>query len=139
MGKQLFQYATGGIALIDDASSASAAIVGSLSWNVARGVTNTVIVGTLPANARIVAIFVTTPVVSNAVTTATVSIGLAGGSATAFTAAQDIKTAVGNFSQTPTAGWVAATTSQSITSTYTETGGASTLGNSTVNVLYCTL
>jgi hypothetical protein len=45
------------------------------------------------------------PVVSNAATTATVSVGLSGGSATQFSAAQDVKTAIGNFSQAATANW----------------------------------
>lgn len=139
MGQNINQSAGGGIRVIDDASSAVGSLVQSLSWNVARGATNTVTVGALPANARIIGIFITVPVASNAVTTATVSVGLAGGSATYFTAAQDVKTAIGNFSQAATAGWVPATTSQSISSTYTETGGASTAGSFTVNVLYCVL
>lgn len=139
MGQQLNQSAAGGARLIDDASSAVGSIVQSLSWNVARGATNTVTVGALPANARIIAIFVENPVVSNAATTATVSVGLTGGSATYFTAAQDVKSAVGNFSQAATANWVPATTSQSISCTYTETGAASTAGTHLVNVLYCVL
>lgn len=139
MGKQLVQTGTGGLAVIDDASSAVGSNVVALSWNVNRAPTNTAIVGTIPANARIVSIFVTNPIVSNAVTTANVSVGLSGGSATYFTAAQDVKTAVGNFSQAATANWVPATTSQTVTCTYTETGGASSAGSHYVHLTYCVL
>lgn len=139
MGKQWVQTATGGVAVVDDASSAVGSDVMTLTWNVNRAPTNTATVGVIPANARIMSIFVTNPVVSNAVTTATVSVGLAGGSATFFSAAQDVKSAVGNFSQAATANWVPATTPQSVSCTYTETGGASTTGNHYVHVTYCVL
>jgi uncharacterized protein YcnI len=108
----------------------------SLFADVARGATNTVTIGALPANARIIAIQVQVPVVSNAATTATVSVGLAGGSATYFSAAQDVKAAIGNFSQAATAGWAIAATSQSVSVTYTETGTASTTGKFSVAVSY---
>lgn len=136
MAKELVQTGTGGIAFVDDASSAKGAVVMALGWDVARGATNTVAVGTLPANARITSIFVSVPVVSNAATTATVSVGLSGGSATYFTAAQDVKGAIGNFSQAATAGWAPSTTSQVVTCTYTETGTASTAGTFYVTVNY---
>lgn len=136
MSYSLIQSATGGVFLRDEVSSAVGSLTMALGWNVARGATNTVTVGTLPANAQIIAIFVHVPVVSNAATTATVSVGLAGGSATAFTAAQDVKTAIGNFSQAATAGWVPSTASQSISCTYTETGAASSAGTFAVDVLY---
>lgn len=139
MGKQLTQTATGGIALVDDASASVGCVVMNLSWDVARGATNTAIVGSLPANARIISIFVQNTVVSNAATTATVSVGLSGGSATYFSAAQDVKTAIGNFSQAATAGWVPAATAQAITCTYTETGTASTAGSARVAVSYCVM
>lgn len=137
MAYDLNQSPTGGIRFIDEASSAKGGVVLSLAWDVARGATNTVTVGTLPANARIMAIFVQVPVVSNAATTATVSVGLSGGSATAFSAAQDVKTAIGNFSQAATAGWAVSTTKQDITCTYTETGTASTAGTITASIHYC--
>lgn len=139
MGYNLQQTATGGIALRDDATASVGSPVMALDWNVARGATNTVTVGVLPANARIVDIAITVPVVSNAATTATVSVGLGGGSATAFTAAQDVKTAIGNFRPTATANWAASTASQSITCTYTETGTASTAGTVYGRVLYTAL
>src|ERR1700751_685982 len=139
MGKQWVQTPTGDVAIVDDASSAVGSDVMTLTWNVNRAPTNTVTVGTLPANARIMSIFVTNPIVSNAVTTATVSVGLGGGSATYFTAAQDVKGAVGNFSQAATANWVPAGTSQAVTCPYTETGGVSTTGNHYVHVTYCVL
>jgi len=137
MGKELSQTATGGIAFIDDASSAKGSVVMALSWDVARGATNTATVGILPAGARIVSIHVQVPIVSNAATTATVSVGLSGGSATAFTAAQDVKAAIGNFTQAATVAWVPSTTAQTITCTYTETGTASTAGTFSVAVNYC--
>ena len=136
MAYTLVQTATGGVMMRDEASSAVGSLVLSLGWNVTRAPTNTVTVGTLPANAQIISIVIHVPVVSNAVTTATVSVGLSGGSATAFCAAQDVKGALGNFSQAATASWVPSTAKQDITCTYTETGGASTSGTFSVDVLY---
>lgn len=136
MSKNFKQTATGGIALVDDASSGVGSVVLSMAAQVARGATNTVVLGTLPANAQIISINIPVSVVSNAVTTATVSVGLSGGSATAFTAAQDVKSAVGNFSQAATAAWAVSTASQVLTVTYTETGGASSSGTFAVAVNY---
>ena len=90
-------------------------------------------------NARIISIHVGNPIVSNAATTATVSVGLAGGSNTYFSTAQDVKGAIGNFSQAATANWVPAATSQSISCTYTETGTASSAGTHYVHLTYCVL
>ena len=139
MGKQLGQTGSGGMAFIDDASSAVGSMPMVLSWNVARGATNTVTVGTIPANARIISIHVGNPIVSNAATTANISVGLAGGSNTYFSTAQDVKSAIGNFSQAATANWVPAATSQSISCTYTETGTASSAGTHYVHLTYCVL
>lgn len=136
MGYQLEQTATGGVQLWEDVSGAKGAVVQALSWTVNRGATNTAIVGSLPPNARILRIDVTVPVVSNAATTATVSVGLSGGSATFFSAAQDVKAAVGNFSQTATANWVSSAATQILSCTYTETGTASTAGTAYVAVYY---
>jgi hypothetical protein len=136
MAYTLVQSATGGLYFKDEASSSVGSVVMSLGWNVARGATNTVTVGTLPANAQIIAIHVHVPVVSNAGTTATVSVGTAGGSNTTFSAAQDVKSAIGNFSQAATAGWAPSTSSQSISCTYTETGTASTGGTISVDITY---
>lgn len=137
MGMEIKQTPTGGLGIWDDLSGARASSVMTLAGTVARGATNTAVLGTLPANAQIISIFVTVPVVSNAGTTATVSVGLNGGSATAFSAAQDVKTAVGNFSQAATANWAIATASQVLTVTYTETGTASSAGTAYVTVNYC--
>lgn len=139
MGKNLNQSGAGGLRVIDDASSAVGSLVMALSWDVARGATNTVTVGTLPANARITAIHVQAPVASNAGTTATVSVGLSGGTATYFTAAQDVKSAVGNFSQAATAGWAPSASAQTVTCTYTETGTASSAGTASVAISYVVL
>lgn len=139
MGKQWVQTATGGVAVVDDASSAVGSDVMTLTWNVNRAPTNTATVGVIPANARIMSIFVTNPIVSNAVTTANVSVGLSGGSATYFSTAQDVKTAIGNFSQAATANWVPSASSQTVSCTYTETGGASSAGTHMVSVLYAVL
>lgn len=137
MAYTLQQTGTGGIRMLDEASSSKGALIMALSWDVARGATNTVVVGTLPANARIISINVQVPVVSNAVTTATVSVGLSGGSNTFFSTAQDVKGAIGNFSQAATANWVVASAKQDVTCTYTETGGASSAGTFSVSVNYC--
>jgi hypothetical protein len=139
MAYDMVQTASGGIMFRDEASSAVGSLVMALDWTVARGATNTVTVGTIPANARIIDVVITVPVVSNAATTATVSVGLGGGSATAFSAAQDVKTAIGNFRPTATANWAVATISQAITCTYTETGTASTAGTIYGRVLYTVL
>lgn len=136
MGKQFVQTAPGGLAIVDDASSAVATNVGALTWNVNRAPTNTTVVGVLPANARILAIFVQNPIVSNAVSTANISVGLSGGSATYFSTAQDVKSAIGNFSQAATANWVPSASNQTISCTYTETGGASSAGTHMVSVIY---
>lgn len=136
MGYELKQTPTGGFQVWDDLSGATNAVVQCLGGVVARGATNTVLVGTLPANAQITGIFVTVPVVSNAGTTATVSVGLSGGSATAFSAAQDVKAAVGNFSQAATAGWAVSSAKQLISVTYTETGTASTAGTAYFAINY---
>jgi hypothetical protein len=136
MGYELKQTATGGFQVWDDASGSTNAVMQCLGGVVARGATNTAIVGTLPANAQIVSIFVSVPVVSNAATTATVSVGLSGGSNTYFSAAQDVKAAVGNFSQAATANWVASVGKQIVTVTYTETGTASTAGTAYYAINY---
>jgi uncharacterized protein YcnI len=139
MGYDLRQTGTGGINFVDEASSATMSIVGALHWNVNRAPTNTTFVGTLPANAKIIDVIITVPVVSNAATTATVSVGLNGGSNTTFSAAQDVKAAIGNFRPTATAGWAVSTAKQDISCTYTETGAASTAGTITATVIYVVL
>lgn len=136
MGYNLRQTGGGGVGFVDEASSQTGLVIQSMFWDVNRAPTNTAVVGTLPANARIVAINVQVPVVSNAVTTATVSVGLSGGSATFFSTAQDVKAAIGNFSQAATANWVLSASSQVVTCTYTETGGASSAGKFSVSVNY---
>lgn len=128
MGYEIKQTATGGLQVWEDYSGAQSGVKQSLVWAVAVAPTNTVLVGQLPANAVICRIDVIVPVVSNAATTANVSVGLNGGSNTFFTAAQDVKTAIGTFSQAATANWVKSVTKQAVSCTYTETGTASTAG-----------
>lgn len=135
MAYNLRQTGTG-VVLVEEASSAPGAIVQALTFTVNRAATNTVVAGTLPANARILRIDITVPVVSNAATTATVSVGLSGGSATYFTAAQDVKGSIGNFSQAATANWAQSAAAQVLSCTYTETGTASTAGTAYVAVYY---
>lgn len=130
------QTGTGGVVLHDHGSGGDGAISMCIGGAVARGATNTVVVGTLPANAQIIEIDIMAAVVSNAGTTANVSVGLSGGSNTYFTAAQDVKTAIGNFSQAATAHWVPSGGSQVVTVTYTETGTASTAGNAYYAIRY---
>jgi len=137
MGYELRQTPTGGVQLWEDLSGCQAAIVQSISFTVNRGATNTQNIGqSLPSNARIVGIWVTVPVVSNAATTANVSVGLVGGSNTFFSTAQDVKAAIGNFSQAATANWVPSASAQAISCTYTETGTASTSGTAYVSVQF---
>jgi hypothetical protein len=128
-----------GVAFVEEQSSGLGAIVQALTFTVNRGATNTQLVGTLPPNARILRIDVTVAVVSNAATTATVSMGVSGGSNTFFSAAQDVKAAIGNFSQTATANWAISTSKQLITCTYTETGAASNAGTFYVAMYYAAL
>lgn len=138
MGMDLKQTGTGGVGLWDGASGGQNQIVQSLSVAVSRGATNTKLVGVLPANANIVGMWVLVPVLSDAATTANVSIGKSGGSNTFFTAAQDVKAATGTFAQAmgTAANWIAATTSTSVSVTYTETGTASTVGTFNVHILF---
>lgn len=133
MGLDIKQTQTGGIQLWDGASGGQNAIKQSMCWAVARGATNTVVVGRLPANAIITRVDVIVPIASDAGTTANVSVGLDGGSATFFTAAQDVKAAIGTFSQTAKATWIQ-TAKQVVNCTYTETGTASTVGTFFVSV-----
>lgn len=136
MGIEIRQTPTGGLGFWDDLSGGKGSALMSLAAIVSRTASGAVYIGTLPANAQIVSINVPVAVVSNAGTTATVSVGLSGGSATYFTAAQDVKTAAGNFSQAATAGWVPSTSKQDVTVTYTETGAASSAGNIYVAINY---
>ena len=135
-GMNLVQTATGGVVMVDASSSSVGAFSLAMGWNVARGATNTVAVGTLPANARITGVSFQVPIVSNAGTTATVSVGLQGGSTTAFAVAQDVKTAVGLFPSQATANWVVTPAPQIVTCTYTETGSASSAGTLTCALHY---
>lgn len=139
MAFDLQQTAAGGIQFVDEASGGYGSIMMALTWTAARGATNTIQVGILPAGARIARIDVAVPVVSNAATTSNIAVGLVGGSNTFFSAAQDVKTAVGNFSQTATANWVVSGVSQKVSCTYTETGAASSAGTFYVNVFYTVL
>lgn len=138
MGYEIKQTATGGIQLWEDQSGSQAAIPQCLNFAVVRAATNTVIVGTLPANARITRIDVIVPIISNAATTGTVSIGLSGGTATFFSTAQDVKASIGTFNQAATANWVVSGASQIMTCTYTETGTASTAGTFYVAIYFAT-
>ena len=138
MTYSLVQTGTGGIMLRDGASASVGTLPMVLAWDVNRAATNTKLVGTLPANARILDIKVLVTVVTDSATSSNVSVGLSGGTATYFTAAADVKSAIGNLAQTAKATWAPATTSQDITCTYTETG-ASTVGASSVAITYCVI
>lgn len=139
MGNEIRQTATGGLQVRDDQSGGDSGVVRALAFTATRAPTNTIIAGILPANAQLIRIDITVPVLSNAVTTATVSVGLSGGSATFFSAAQDVKAAIGTFSQAATANWIVNPASQIVSCTYTETGGASTLGIFNVAMIYVVL
>ncbi len=88
---------------------------------------------TLPAGAIPIALTLSSPAVSNAGTTATVSVGKSGGSGTEFLNAQDVKGSPGSGHQHP-AGPAASlfgtplAAATPVTGIYAETGGASSSG-----------
>jgi hypothetical protein len=84
---------------------------------------------TLPTTATVVGLRIYTPTASNAGTTATISIGITGGSQTAYLNALDVKGGgVGVLASGAATNLPAPTGSGVITGIYAETGGASTLG-----------
>lgn len=98
---------------------------------VARTDTSPKALFTLPAGAQIVNISVDVPVVSNAATTATVSVGVSGGSNSQFSTGVDVKSAAGKVrptTQAQVANWGPLAADTVITGTYAETGTASTAG-----------
>lgn len=96
---------------------------------------------TLPAGCIPLKISYSATAPSNAGTTATISVGISGGSATAFLAATDVKTAgTGGGSQNPTASastqyGVPLAAASVVIGTYAETGGASSSGGPWVVVM----
>jgi hypothetical protein len=83
----------------------------------------------LPAGSVPLAVSIYSPSVSNATTTATVSVGITG-TATEFVNAQDVKTAAGQLpcSEATNLGASVGTTAVQVIGTYAETGTASSLG-----------
>lgn len=101
-----------------------------LTNTVARTDTAAKTLGVLPAGAVIIGITVYGTAVSNAATTATLSLGKSGGTGTEFLNALDVKGATGAGQQTPTGGVLGSvgTSAVTVTGTYAETGTASTSG-----------
>ena len=138
MGVELKQTPTGGVQMWDDNSGGQGAVMQVIGGIVNRAPTNTQALSgwVLPANAQICDIVFACSVVCNASSTANVSVGLSGGSNTYFTAAQDVKSAIGTFRATATANWTPSSSKQNLSVTYTETGTASSTGNVTFAVYY---
>lgn len=109
--------------------------------SVARTDTTAKVLFTLPAGCIPVSISFAATAPSNAGTTATLSVGIGGGSATAFLNAVDIKTAgTGGGSQSPTASastqfGVPLAVDTVVNGTYAETGGASNAGGPWVVII----
>lgn len=114
----------------------------ALTNTVARTDTTAKVLGTLPAGANVVGLYVSSPTASNAGTTATLSVGIAG-TAGKFVNALDVKgaTGAGQVFPTPTASFGAQGIgpAQTIQGIYAETGGASSAGGPWTVVLLYTL
>lgn len=125
----LVQTATGGAGLKDDVSGALNPIAMVLQGTIARTDTAAKTLGTLPQNAIITAIHVHVPTVSNAGTTAVVSVGKSGGTGTEYVNTVDVKgaagvIALGTKGTLGSVGLAAVT----VTGIYAETGTASSSG-----------
>ena len=109
--------------------------------SVARTDTSAKTLFTLPANCIPLKISYSSTAPSNAGTTATLSVGISGVSATALLAATDIKTAgTGGGAQNPTASastyyGTPLAAAAVVTGTYAETGGASSSGGPWIVVI----
>ena len=104
-------------------------------WNtVARTDTAAKTLFTLPVGAVLLGMSVSSPAVSNAATTATLSVGQSGGTGAEYLSAYDVKGATGAGQQRPVGptasliGAAALTTAVTVTGTYAETGTASSAG-----------
>jgi hypothetical protein len=99
---------------------------------IARTDTSAKVLGVLPKDAQITRVSVWGAAVSNAATTATVSVGKSGGTGAEYLSAFDVKGATGAGQQTPAAALLmaptAAASDTTVTGTYAETGTASTAG-----------
>lgn len=89
---------------------------------------------TIPQDAQILSLVIIGTAVSNAGTSATISVGKSGGTGAEYLSAFDVKGATGAGQQTPTAAIAsamapaAASADTTVTGTYTESGTASTSG-----------
>jgi len=99
---------------------------------VTRTMTSATALFTLPMDAQIISLEVIGAAVSNAGTTATLSVGVVGGNGHDYLNAFDVKGATGAGQQTPTAATLPTATplaaDTAVTATYAETGTASTAG-----------
>lgn len=137
---------TAGVAGVGDVllTSANAGHVQKAQSNtLARTDTSAKNLFTLPPGAVIISLSVLGAAVSNAGTTATISVGKSGGAGTEYLSGFDVKGSTGLGQQTPTGATLTAAavaTAQIVTGIYAETGGASTLGGPwTVVIEYWTL
>ena len=126
----IVQTPTGGFALKDDISGAANPVVMCIAGTIARTDTSAKVLGTLPQNAVITAIQLQVPTVSNAGTTATVSVGKSGGTGVEYVNTADVKSAAGVVALgTKGLGYGSVgTSSVTVTGIYAETGTASGSG-----------
>jgi len=115
-----------------------AGVLSAITTTIAYTNTSAVSIGTLPANAQIIDIYIDTTTAFNAATTNTVTVGKTG-SAAAFVTATDVGTA-GRESVATTgvySAWATGGTSDiDATVTYAQTGTAATAGAARVTVVF---
>ena len=112
----------------------------SFMGTIARTDTTAKVLFTLPAGCIPVALNYTSPAVSNAGTTATISVGKQGGTGVEFLTTVDVKGATGSGFQNPVGpaaslGGAALAAATVVTGVYAETGGASSSGGPWVIVV----
>lgn len=114
-----------------------------LTNTVARTDTSAKTLFTLPMDAQIVSFRVFGAAVSNAGTTATLSVGKSGGTGAEYLSAFDVKGSTGAGQQSPTAALLLAPTAAAadtvVTGIYAETGTASTSGGAWTVIMEFTL
>lgn len=118
------------MANISDGTFASGRQVTTFVGSIARTDTAAKVLFTLPPNAILSRLVISGNAVSNAGTTATLSVGYQGGSQTALVNALDVKGATGSGQQFPVGGGQLGSglTGGVVTGIYAETGGASNAG-----------
>jgi hypothetical protein len=142
MAIDIKQRADGGASIVADTGAGKGGTIASLDPanyvfgtgvnTLARTDTSAKTLFTLPPNAVPITLTIFGSAVSNAGTSATISVGKAGGTGSEFLSAFDVKGSTGAGQQNPTAAAnlnaSIGTTALAITGTYAETGTASTSG-----------